>query len=539
MGHKPLDEVLAGLTAVRERTHAAGMLGQGLLEHQRQLEGMLEDLEQSDTPELQEHVLAELHEIQQHAEALFGDVSSAFGHKAEAPVSLFAVPNEPDTEHTRLEGERHDAVEQLATVRSQLNSLQGAMDASRQENWDLHVARQQLEEELASRASACNRAETERTRLGSELARLRESYEQQRQQSEEVDEKLKKITRQREMEQASTRRERAGFQRNVSNLQSELRRIQAREQAPPRPSTPQVEVHEDEEEGEFPADASHASILDSPVVRRRLHFGGNDVYSAGSLESNAEIDELRTKLSVAIKRLGRDNQTQRRLREQVAEMRRQLGRAQSDDDDDEDDEELAWITEPDNRASHTRVPRRRAHVPRSASHLSIAAPAQEWVDEGDESVIIKDEPLDPSMAGLLSTTGGAPFPRSSSGAHIARSASSTSNDAPATLGAELVAHGYTAPSSADEAKHAEELRALREEMSAAHAADVARLNEEHEKQRQSLIAAADETKAALEKKHTAEMAARNKKHEADKAAALDKLRKELENKHNAEVNKRT
>ena len=40
----PIREIEEGIDAVKEQTYAAGLLGQGLLEHQRMLEALLEEL---------------------------------------------------------------------------------------------------------------------------------------------------------------------------------------------------------------------------------------------------------------------------------------------------------------------------------------------------------------------------------------------------------------------------------------------------------------------------------------------------------------
>ena len=75
----PIQEIEAGINAVKEQTYAAGLLGQGLLEHQRMLEGLLDELndpERADqSAELAERVRAELHDLQEQRDKLFHEIS--------------------------------------------------------------------------------------------------------------------------------------------------------------------------------------------------------------------------------------------------------------------------------------------------------------------------------------------------------------------------------------------------------------------------------------------------------------------------------
>ena len=58
-----LQQVKDDLAAVSEQMHAAGLLGQGLLQHQRQLEALMDDMGEGAAAD-REQVAAEMHELQ-------------------------------------------------------------------------------------------------------------------------------------------------------------------------------------------------------------------------------------------------------------------------------------------------------------------------------------------------------------------------------------------------------------------------------------------------------------------------------------------
>ena len=438
----PIHQIQAGIDAVKEQTYAAGLLGQGLLEHQRMLEGLLEELSGSDAADnsmdIVERVQEELQELHAERDRLFHEISHALGLNAR-PVTAslrssrsFGFPHSPSfstiEELERLRSGKSEAEHAAEALRARIADLEKKHDAFKQESWDQYVQQQRMEEQLATRTTAQNKADTERTRLNTELAKVREALDAQRARAEETEATLRKLQKQRDTEDATTRRERAGFHRNISDLQGQLKRLQEVE----RPSVPPaLNAHIPEESDGAPED----TLLRERLALNEADLSQDDVVRLAP--ANAETDELRAKLSVAIKRLGRDTQQQRKLREQVAELRRMLSRAgvaapPEDDDDDESDEE-AWETE----ARSAPVPRRRPLArapPKRVVSRETPAVASEWVDEamGDDSVIVKDPSIDASMATLLS---GAEAMRPSSSGVVNTGA----------LGAELDAVGY-APS---------------------------------------------------------------------------------------------
>ena len=155
---------------------------------------------------------------------------------------------------------------------------------------------------------------------------------------------MSKLRKQRETEDAQGRRERAGFRRNISDLHGQLKKLQS-DSTPhvPRPLASSDGVdHIREIVHEAPRALEHASIMEEGASDRAAD-------ALMSLPSNPEADELRAKLSVAIKRLGRDTQQQRKLREQVSELRRLLSNAgvtvpQDDPSDNEADDDDAWVS---------------------------------------------------------------------------------------------------------------------------------------------------------------------------------------------------
>ena len=85
----PIREIEAGIDAVKEQTYAAGLLGQGLLEHQRMLEALLEELNdpsQGDqSTEIAERVQAELQDLQEQRDRMFHEISSTLTFAAPRP----------------------------------------------------------------------------------------------------------------------------------------------------------------------------------------------------------------------------------------------------------------------------------------------------------------------------------------------------------------------------------------------------------------------------------------------------------------------
>lgn len=334
-------------------------------------------------------------------------------------------------------------------MKARVLELERKHEVFKQENWDLYVMQQQLEEKLASRSTAQSRAELDRQRLGKELEKLRESLEHQRAQFEENEEALRKLRKQRETEDASSRRERAGFRRNISDLHGQIKRLQSDQPA----HVPALPAQIDEEVPETTTSNEHASNERSLRKRLSLQDGDSSQDTSGvirdALPFNAEADELRSKLSMAIKRLGRDNQQQRKLREQISELRKLLSRAgvsppveeASEDGDDDDDEDDAWIMEAAEKPESPKPRRRlRRHaqpriISRGPSSNAAVMPTSEWLDAsfGDDSVIIREPNLDSTTANLLGDMPNA------SAENLKPFVGATAGD----LGSELDAEGYS------------------------------------------------------------------------------------------------
>ena len=428
----PIREIEAGIDAVKEQTYAAGLLGQGLLEHQRMLEALLEELNDPNkgdqSTEIAERVQAELQDLQEQRDRLFQEISVALSisgprHSNITRQLQFGFSPSPSfqsrDELERMRQGKVDAEKHFEAMKARVLELERKHDIFKQENWDLYVMQQQLEEKLANRSSAQTKTEMERQRLSKELENLRESLEQQRAQFQENEEALSKLRKQRETEDAQGRRERAGFRRNISDLHGQLKKLQS-DSTPhvPKPLAssgdvdyPQEAVHE------APRALEHALIFEEGASDRAVD-------ALMPLPSNPEADELRAKLSVAIKRLGRDTQQQRKLREQVSELRRLLSNAGvavplDEPSDNEADDDDAWVSSdekpesPQKRRFYPSDTRRVLPHGASAHALASDVPATEWVDTstGDDSVVIKEPSLDPSLANLL---GSSTLPRSES-----------------------------------------------------------------------------------------------------------------------------
>ena len=504
----PIHELEAGLDAVKEQTYAAGLLGQGLLEHQRMLEALLEELNDpsraDESSEVAERVQAELHDLQEQRDRLFQEISSSLaisgppaGPKRASlsrhiPFSFSPSPSfKSRDELDRLRQSKADAEKLYEAMRARVLELEKKHEVFKQENWDLYVMQQQLEEKLASRSSAQSKADLERQRLHEELDQVREALEAQRTQFEENEEVLRRLRKERETEEASARRERARFRRNISDLHGQIKQLQHRD-APS--SAPRMEPTVLEDEDAQPQASTEHNVMeesDDAALHGADEPGVTWPVSTGS----SEVDELRAKLSMAIKRMGRDSQVQRKLREQISDLRKALAQAglegpdaETDDENDspafdEDEDSRAWMDEPPEKP----VPRHRFRAAKGSrprvvsleSTRSLAGPAGEWVDAsmGDESVIVKEPVLDPTMASLLGSSpsmpAGAPVEAPSGG-----------------LGAELAAEGYSVrPEMMEEvetdavaaalAQARTERDAERAELQSQHEAAIAELERQH------------------------------------------------------------
>ena len=515
----PAAQIQEGIDVVKEQTHAAGLLGQGLLEHQRHLEALLDEFNDPArrlSAEEEEQALAELQDLHEQRDKLLEQLSAALSlSKQAAPRTMpfFAsAPSSASDDVDRLRHDKDEAARQVEVVKMRVADLETKHDAFKQENWDLYVAHQQLEEQLAQRVAAQNKAESERQRLASELAQIRDSVETQRIELEMKEEEVRKLQKQHETDQAVARRDRAGFRRNVSDLQGQLKRMQGTGQRGQRIVTPSAEV------APAPAPKEEAAADDASHLRHRFALDEGTGDAPAMPIANAETEELRSKLAIAVKRMGRDSQQQRRLREQLTDLKRMLASAgmhsPDDDDDDLDDgnDDEAWITEAISAAPPKPRPLRRRGAKRIVSReLSVPSVPEvpenaDWIDDdlGDESVIIRDHPLDPGLfgshvsladqAGLRSLTKRSPSGVINTGA----------------LGAELDAEGYTAQPEMVDVGIMTEGDIVQEALEKAHqehAQALAELEQKYKAEHERTVGQHAAVLASLEQQHTSRLQA--------------------------------
>lgn len=336
---------------------------------------------------------------------------------------LQGLLKERDDQRTALERSNADLEKQLDQYKPRVIQMTETEDALKQENWDLNVAKQGLEDQLATSANALKKVELENMRLTKDLGKARETADAQRLQIDAHLAEIEKINKQRETEVAMARKERAGMQRDVSDLQSELQRFRAQQLNDRNNISRSVSNSYVQDEGQ-----DHETDPDALAARLRATYAeagmrspSDSVHSdefgtrspfGNRLGRDKEAQDLRSKLAMAQKKAGKDAADKRRVREKNAELKKLLAKAgvkvpQGLDDSAEssEDEELQWVdTSAPNSPSVRRATRYRPA--KSALRSSVVKRFGLPASESSESIIEHEE--DAIAAEEDSEAGGSP-----------------------------------------------------------------------------------------------------------------------------------
>uniref|UniRef100_V5GFW7 PH domain-containing protein n=2 Tax=Kalmanozyma brasiliensis (strain GHG001) TaxID=1365824 RepID=V5GFW7_KALBG len=345
---------------------------------------------------------------------------------------LQGLLKERDDQRVSLERSHAEIEKQLDQYKPRVIQMTETEDALKQENWDLNVSKQNLEEQLSELKSVLKKAELDNTRLNREVGKARETVDSQRLQIDGHVAELERLNKARETDIAVARRERAGMQRDVSDLQSELQKIR-NQQLNENGGVSRSVSHSfmsnavDEENADADALAARLRAASGEVPRSP----GDSIYSADGavlsplgnrLGRDKETQDLRAKLALAQRKAGKDAAEKRRVREKNAELTKLLVKAgikvpQGLDDDAEtsEDEELHWLDENDahspsaKRLSQIRVNRhtsmrprlgRKMGMPSSTSTDSIIEYAEYEDDPQHGTTLANSEDASPSRASL-------------------------------------------------------------------------------------------------------------------------------------------
>ncbi|KAN0065213.1 hypothetical protein ACQY0O_001710 [Thecaphora frezii] len=280
---------------------------------------------------------------------------------------LQGLLKERDDQRGALERANADLVKQLDLFKPRVIQLTEAEDALKQENWDLEVAKQGLEEQLGERDKLLKKAELESTRLSKDLGKARETIDSQRLEIDGHLAELEKVKKQRETEVAMARKERAGMQRDVSDLQSELQRYKAQQHSnrggivSRSVSNSYMSEHDaaDDDAGGDDAETLAARLRAAYANEVGNRSPADSVYSedlgprsplVSRLGRDKEAQDLRAKLAMAQKKAAKDAAEKRKIRERNVELKKLLLKAgirmPTDLDDDvesSEDEEPQWL----------------------------------------------------------------------------------------------------------------------------------------------------------------------------------------------------
>ncbi|GAK64638.1 uncharacterized protein PAN0_006c2852 [Moesziomyces antarcticus] len=346
---------------------------------------------------------------------------------------LQGLLKERDDQRVSLERSHTELEKQLDQYKPRVIQMTETEDALKQENWDLNVAKQNLEEQLSDIKSSMKKAELDNVRLSKEVSKARETVDAQRLQIDAHVAELERLNKARETEVALARRERAGMQRDVSDLQSELQKFRTQQLNDRGGVSRSVS-------NSFMSDITHDDAngdADALAARLRAASGeaprspGDSIYSADGavlsplgnrLGRDKETQDLRAKLALAQRKAGKDAAEKRRVREKNAELTKLLVKAgvkvpQGLDDDAEtsEDEELQWLDENDahspsaKRLSHLRAGRSAASLkPRLGRKMGLVSSTStdsiiEYAEYEDDSHIgspAGPEDASPSRASL-------------------------------------------------------------------------------------------------------------------------------------------
>jgi hypothetical protein len=291
--------------------------------------------------------------------------------------------------------------------------LRRRTDKLKQENWDLNIAAQQFESDLAAQTALLKKAENERTRVNKDLLKTRDQLEAQRVQFEANAEELEKLRSIRETETAVARKEKAGMAREMSDLnallsaaRTEAQRASERDNLSRSLSRSLLSNDTSRnDDDDFSGDAAArrrggSAVPGSPGAALDGDAGGHSPLGK-RLDKDRDLTDLRAKLAMAHKRTGKDSMEKRRLREQNAELRLLLTKAglsapSASDVESSGDEAEQWADEPDSpaagRLAKMRMPKSSTR-PNIASRLGLGASRsssmafdEEEADEQDASL---------------------------------------------------------------------------------------------------------------------------------------------------------
>ncbi|KAJ1018826.1 hypothetical protein NDA16_004631 [Ustilago loliicola] len=299
---------------------------------------------------------------------------------------LQGLLKERDDQRVSLERSHAELEKQLDQFKPRVIQMTETEDALKQENWDLNVSKQSLEEQLSQIKSALKKAELDNARLNKDVTKARETVDSQRLQIDGHVAEIDRLNKSRETEIALARRERAGMQRDVSDLQSELQKFRNQQLNDRGGVSRSVsnsfmsDVTNDDANGDADALAARLRATSSQAPRSP----GDSVYSADGavlsplgnrLGRDKETQDLRAKLAMAQRKAGKDAAEKRRVREKNAELTKLLVKAgvkvpQGLDDDAEtsEDEELHWM---DDNEAHSPSAKRLSNIRVSRPTSSI------------------------------------------------------------------------------------------------------------------------------------------------------------------------
>ncbi|PWN48261.1 hypothetical protein IE53DRAFT_364051 [Violaceomyces palustris] len=311
-------------------------------------------------------------------------------------------------------------------------------DKLKAENWDLNYAKQNLEEQLADLTASLKKADSEKAKLTRDLGKSREAVDSQRLQIDNLTTEIERLKQLRETDVALGRKNQAGMQREISDLQGRLtlaEKANAKDSNMSRSVSNSGILTDDsvrqlEDDDEERKRGMHAARLRSALGQGVAPPAspGDSVYSddarasplGARLVRDKEIQDLRSKLVVAQKKAGKDSAERRRLREQNSELKRLLlaagGRAPADLDvessedeagglghhGDDDDDDGHWIDEPGQspaakRSATMGIPKSSTR-PSIANRLGIKGSTTEESSDfddsfGDEDSVVAPQPL--------------------------------------------------------------------------------------------------------------------------------------------------
>lgn len=344
---------------------------------------------------------------------------------------LQGLLKERDDQRVSLERSHAELEKQLDQYKPRVIQMTETEDALKQENWDLNVSKQNLEEQLGEIKAALKKAELDNVRLNKEVSKARETVDSQRLQIDGHVAELERLNKTRETEIALARRERAGMQRDVSDLQSELQKFRNQQLNGGGVSRSvsnsfMSEITNEDAHGDADALAARLRTASGEAPQSP----GESIYSADGavlsplgnrLGRDKETQDLRAKLALAQRKAGKDAAEKRRVREKNAELTKLLVKAgvkvpQGLDDDAEtsEDEELQWLDDNEGhspsakRLSQIRISRPTSMRPRLGRKMGMLSSNStdsiieyaEFEDNSQTSTPAGPEDASPSRASL-------------------------------------------------------------------------------------------------------------------------------------------